>query len=813
MNARPQLKNLPATESDVRAALARIPADIDRDTWARIAMAIKSEFGADGFEMFDAWSQGGASYSATDARDTWRSVKPSGGIKIATLFGIAKEHGYVQSGTPEPVSPAEQERIRRERAERDAKAEAARALARADAATKAFAVWSKATPAADDNPYLARKGVQPTDALREIDLGKLKALIGYTPQADGVYLQGGRILIAPVYVGGKISTLEMIDGTGRKTALAGGAKAGGIWAAQEFTESPATVLVAEGVATALSARECTGHPAIAALSVGNVGKAVAAMQKQFPTAKVIVLADLQDETGEPHPDAVKAARNARVALAVPDFGDDRPEGAKDANDLHQLRGADAVRASVEAATVLANAPVAANDNRKADDASRAIAEINSQHALVLQGNSVVVLRETVGERMGKELIYMSLGAFKAWHMNRTVAVERTDKEGNTTTKYTPIADIWLKSPDRRQFEGVTFAPANNAPGCYYNLWSGFAVEPLECGLFAAALKCRRLLSHAKYNICNGNREHFRYLLAWAADMVQDPDKKKGVALVMRGRKGVGKSTFIEAVHALLGRHAIKVAQARHLTGNFNRHLADKLLVTAEESYWSGDKSSEGALKDMITSSTASIEAKGVDVIEMPSLCRVAMITNNEWAVPASTDERRYFVLDVSDRRRQDFAYFEAIQQQLKDGGLRAFLTVLLRFPLHTINLRQVPETAALRKQRALSLEPHDQFVYDLLMGMPIQGMEFSALDELSKQVVYDAYIQSSRNRGKHHLMDYAQFCKKFTKATGAKAIRGRGPDGRIQVFKFPRYADAVATFSAHCGVDISPDVTDDGLPF
>ncbi|WP_234745723.1 VapE domain-containing protein [Burkholderia sp. WTPI3] len=361
MNARPHLNSLPATESDVRAALACIPADIDRNAWARIAMAIKSEFGADGFEMFDAWSQGGASYAAADARDTWRSVKPSGGVRIATLFGIAKEHGYVQSGNVVRVDPAEQERIRRERAERDAKAEAGLAMERADAATKAFAVWSKATPAAADHPYLARKGVQPTDTLREIDASRLKALIGYPPKSDGVPLADGRILIAPVHVGGKISTLEMIDGNGRKSALAGGAKAGGIWAAQEFTEPPATVLVAEGVATALSARECTGHPAIAALTVGNIGKAVAAMQKQFPAARVIVLADLKDETGEPHPDAVKAARTAHVALAVPGFSDERADGDTDFNDLHRY-DADAVRRCIEAATVPANTPLAANDN-------------------------------------------------------------------------------------------------------------------------------------------------------------------------------------------------------------------------------------------------------------------------------------------------------------------------------------------------------------------------------------------------------------------------------------------------------------------
>lgn len=445
----------------------------------------------------------------------------------------------------------------------------------------------------------------------------------------------------------------------------------------------------------------------------------------------------------------------------------------------------------------------------------AIAELNKQHALVLQGSSVVVLRETVGERLGKELLYMNLGAFRAWHLNHTVPVEHTDKEGKTVTRQTPVADLWLKAHDRRQYEGVTFAPANNAPSSYYNLWTGFAVDPLPVGLFAAAMKCRRLLAHMKYVLCNGSREHFRYLLAWAADMVQDPDRKKGVALVMRGLKGVGKSTFTDVLGDVLGRHQMKVSHMRHLVGNFNRHLADKLLITAEESYWAGDKSDEGPLKDMITSGRMVIEAKGVDSVEMPSLCRVAMITNNEWAAPASADERRYFVLDVSDKRRQDFDYFAAIHKQMGAGGRSALLTVLQRFPLGSVNLRKVPETGALRQQREYSLQPHDQFVLDALTDGVLAEKDWASTSSIAKDAVYDAYIEAARKRGKQHLLTKDHFCKKFMTATGAKSARPRAPNGdRLNVFRLPPLQVAAETFSRHCGVDVEPpDDEEDDRPF
>ena len=420
----------------------------------------------------------------------------------------------------------------------------------------------------------------------------------------------------------------------------------------------------------------------------------------------------------------------------------------------------------------------------------------------------MILRETVGERFGKELQYLSVATLRTWLLNRTVPMEVIGKGGQAAIKHVPVAELWLKSAERRQYEGVTFAPANNAPDCYYNLWSGFAYEPLDCGIFNAGMKCRRLLKHMKYILCGGNSAHFRYLLAWAADMLQDPDNKKGVALVMRGLKGTGKSTFAEALASLLGRHSIKIAHMRHLTGNFNRHLADKLLVLAEESYWAGDKADEGPLKDMITSDRMTIEAKGVDAVEMPSLCRLIMITNNEWAAPATADERRYFVLDVSDRRRQDYCYFDRLYGQLEGNdseGYRALLSLLLQFPLKSVNLRQVPETTALRQQRALSLEPHDQFIYDALIDGTLAGKDWDGFLNVGKDELYDRYIESSRKRGKTHLLTKALFGKKFMAATAATTARIRDGYERLQVYRILPREETAIHFSQHCGVDVFID--------
>ncbi|WP_250478695.1 MULTISPECIES: DUF927 domain-containing protein [unclassified Caballeronia] len=326
-------------------ALSYIPPDVERDVWFRVAASLKHGEGEAGFETFDNWSQGSPNYVAADVRDTWRSIRPDGGITIATLFAIAKRYGYnPRAKAAIVVDPMEVERRRTERDARVQKEEQKRAKDRKHAATLALALIEKSQRARDDHPYLVRKGVAAVDALRELDVEKLQLLIGYSPQSGGAQLEG-RILIAPVTINGAVTTVEMIDESGRKAALARGEKAGGCWFVCAVPLDCARILIAEGVATALSAHLCTGHATVAALSAGNLIKVARAMRVAHPNAEITVLADL----GNGQQKAVEAARSVAGAVATPEFGDKRNEDETDFNDMHTRFGAAAVAAQVERA--------------------------------------------------------------------------------------------------------------------------------------------------------------------------------------------------------------------------------------------------------------------------------------------------------------------------------------------------------------------------------------------------------------------------------------------------------------------------------
>ena len=130
----------------------------DRENWVKMAFAVKSEFGEDGFNLWDEWSQSGEGYRSKDALATWKTAKAGGKVGIGTLFFQAKERGWKDDSVRKHVSAEEKARRAAEVARRDAEEAAELAAQHAAARDRAALVWGAATECTE-HPYLTRKGV------------------------------------------------------------------------------------------------------------------------------------------------------------------------------------------------------------------------------------------------------------------------------------------------------------------------------------------------------------------------------------------------------------------------------------------------------------------------------------------------------------------------------------------------------------------------------------------------------------------------------------------------------------------------------
>ncbi|MFT4243585.1 MAG: DUF927 domain-containing protein [Acidovorax sp.] len=358
------MKQTPVTPELIRAALAHIPASLPRDEWARVAMAIKSEYPDDtGRDLFEAWSATAADgHDASATRSTWRSVRAGGGVGISTLLYIAKQHGFeLPRGTQAPAAPDPAELARRdaERARQQQAEATARDAAHAAAAADARAQWDAASDTGT-SPYLARKGAQP---------------YGVRFAADGA-------LLVPLRDGdGTLWNVQRIMGErnrfGTDKLFCKGGRKSGLWHMLGSADGAPVLLVAEGYATAASLHEATGHPVAVAFDAGNLAHVARALRQRYPAALLVLCGD-DDRATEARSGTntgrVKAQAAAQSVGGLAVFPEGLAEGASDFNDMRQAHGADAVRDTVQAAIAarlsapqapaLADAPAAPAKPRK-----------------------------------------------------------------------------------------------------------------------------------------------------------------------------------------------------------------------------------------------------------------------------------------------------------------------------------------------------------------------------------------------------------------------------------------------------------------
>jgi putative DNA primase/helicase len=339
----------PVTLDTIRAALDCVPPDLTRDEWAQVAMALKSELGDSGFDLFDAWSARGEKYQASEAKSTWRSVKAGGPVTIGSLFHLAKSHGFKFDEDPKPAkraTPAElaaQAKARREAAQTER--EQARAKHEA-AASQALKLWDQAK---DEGraPYLVRKGIK----------------------GHGVrYAKGGVLLVPMRDAEGRLWNVQACyperlkdrktgePGTDKLYRAGEGGRKSGLWHMLGSVQTPLhpgalVLLIAEGYATGASLHEATGHPVAVAFDAGNLLHVAKEQRRLCPGALIVVCADddrpTEAKTGK-NPGKAGAMRAAEQVGGVMALPDALPEGGKDFNDMHAHAGLDAVRSCVEA---------------------------------------------------------------------------------------------------------------------------------------------------------------------------------------------------------------------------------------------------------------------------------------------------------------------------------------------------------------------------------------------------------------------------------------------------------------------------------
>lgn len=267
--------------------------------------------------------------SKKGALDGWYILHLDGKIP-AGVMGCWKEPSF-ESGWKADVGRALtfQENIAQTKwlAEVKLKKEAERKASQEQAADRAEEEVGTYADASPEHPYLVRKHIEPHGI--KVD-------------------RAGRLVVPVISQDGEIISHQTIDADGNKRFLKGGRIDGGFY---ELRGNRKVVFVAEGFATAASIYEATGYTVLVAFDCGNLAKVAKAAKEMFPSSKIIVGAD-NDQFTDGNPGLSKGKSAAALVfgeMVHPVFTEVEVTLGKptDFNDLHTLRGLDAVRDQIE----------------------------------------------------------------------------------------------------------------------------------------------------------------------------------------------------------------------------------------------------------------------------------------------------------------------------------------------------------------------------------------------------------------------------------------------------------------------------------
>ena len=396
-----------------------------------------------------------------------------------------------------------------------------------------------------------------------------------------------------------------------------------------------------------------------------------------------------------------------------------------------------------------------------------VAEMNQRYGLVRTGSKIMVADFQTYSAGGVGVGWLDVAAFRLTFNGRYAPVE---KDGDTAK---PLAKAWLEHTERRQYEGLAYAPGERLPANILNLWQGFAVEPVagDVSLWLELLTA----------LIPGEADR-RYVLNWLAWKIQNPGGVPDTILIFKGAKGTGKNSLFDPLLAMFGRHAMLADDPELIAGTFSWHLMYLSFAVLDEAVFVGDPRQADRIKSRVTAKTMMYHQKGMDPVQGVNRCAYVMLTNHEHVWQATTDERRAVVIEVGEALRGNLEFWARYHAWVNGTGPAALLHYLQSMDLTGFNPREIPKGEALRnqiEQTTLRL-PAAAWWHQCLTEGSIRwrdgiGERTVRLDddcetEIDRSALRLSYEQSGAARGRA-VTDWAATARRLTSWVGNDGIR------------------------------------------
>ena len=286
--------------------------------------------------------------------------------------------------------------------------------------------------------------------------------------------------------------------------------------------------------------------------------------------------------------------------------------------------------------------------------------------------------------------------------------------------------IFLVDQKTVVYNNIGFYPPGSAmPSNTLNLYR----PPRVCG--QPGTESQAIMRFIFEVICDRSNVLYRYLMQWLAHAIKKPFQKPGVMIVLIGEQGVGKGSFMDLVQRIWGSSAWRTSSIAHVVGRFNAALEGVQIVQLDEALFEGDKSSQDAMKSLITEPMISIEQKNQPIRQTHSFHRFMAATNHSVFSRIEKSDRRHAYFRISSRYKGNGKYFAKLREKIEDDvEVAKFVNQLYETDITDFVPGVAPKSRLRDEQVVDSLEGFEAFWYQCLLD---SFNEITKLYEISSE--------------------------------------------------------------------------------
>ena len=225
--------------------------------------------------------------------------------------------------------------------------------------------------------------------------------------------------------------------------------------------------------------------------------------------------------------------------------------------------------------------------------------------------------------------------------------------------------------------------------------------------------------------CKGKQDVIEYILNYIAHIVQYPERNPKVAVVLKGYEGTGKDSLIDFIQFLIGqRYVYRVKGMSEVFGDWNDHLADKIVLSMNEVSGKDGVDFEEDLKEQITKETLNVRERFVSSYNVGMYWRIFVLSNNDSPIQYSPTDRRFLMIEIADALMGNTDFWNNFHKNIRDKNkMSEAYNYFMNRDIETWNIKNIPITETMRNMGTRKIKPPYIYLYRELSKLSEEELE------------------------------------------------------------------------------------------